>query len=562
MNQLPAKNFLFVIPRFAFPCEFYFFPIGIGYVISYLKQAGFNVHCINLCHSDKSTSEQLITAIEQHNIDVICSGVMTVHWSLLEEIFTTVKKHFPEKITVAGGAIITSEPEVAMLNMPIDFGVIGEGEITMVELAAELCKGNMFPESVAGVIYRAQDGNLHKTGERQAIMDLDSLPFPDYEAMEYDKFLKIRWNSIPAIKGIYFDIDENQRLGEILTSRSCPYSCTFCYHPLGKKYRQRSLDNVFQEIEYLVSKYDIRILNILDELFSLNEDRIRDFCQRIKKYNLIWMAQWRVDNINPGLLKECKDSGLTFLGLGVESMSNEILRSMKKHITTEQVNEAFKITAENGINATGNLILGDINETEETVNESLKWFFDHPDLDINLAMIRAIPDSEVWRYAIKQGLIGDKKTFFSTNLPNINFSKLSDKYYAKCENIVKKCGLLHYAVRGKELESVLLDERYEGKRIYRFKIECPLCCNSSCYKHYSISNKPLTSVICKSCRRMVAVRTGKIFYEDYNFLTMFYNNIIIDKLIRELRLFYVFHLKQHKLFRFAGNYVKKILKMK
>lgn len=260
MNHPAAKNFLFVIPRFAFPGEFYFFPIGIGYIISYLKKSGFNVHCVNLCHSDKSTGEQLIPFIEKHNIDVICSGVMTVHWNLLEEIFTIVKKHFPEKITVAGGAIITSEPEVAMSNMPIDFGVIGEGEITMAELAAELCKGNMFPESVPGLIYHAPSGGLVKTGERPPITDLDTLPFPDYEAMEYDKFLKIRWDSLPAIKGIYFNVDENQRLGEILTSRSCPYSCTFCYHPLGKKYRQRSLDNVFQEIEYLVSKYDIRIL--------------------------------------------------------------------------------------------------------------------------------------------------------------------------------------------------------------------------------------------------------------------------------------------------------------
>lgn len=274
------------------------------------------------------------------------------------------------------------------------------------------------------------------------------------------------------------------------------------------------------------------------------------------------MAQWRVDNVNVGLLKECKDSGLAFLGLGVESMSNEILRSMKKHITTNQVNEAFRITAEAGINATGNLILGDINETEETVNESLKWFFDHPQLDINLAMIRAIPDSEVWRYVVSKGLIEEKKTFFTTNLPNINFSKLSDQYYEKCEKIVKKCGLLHYALRGKELESSLLDERYEGKRIYRFKVECPICKGVSAYKHYSVSNRPLSPVICKSCRRMLAVRTAKIFYKDYNFLKMLFQEIFVDKLMREIRLFYVFHLKKYKVLKTVGNYIKKILKMK
>jgi anaerobic magnesium-protoporphyrin IX monomethyl ester cyclase len=562
MNYLSPKNFLTVIPRFAFPGEFYFFPIGIGYITSYLKKAGFNVYCVNLCHSNKSTEEQLIPFIKSHDIDVICSGVMTVHWNLLEEIFTTVKKHFPEKITVAGGAIITSEPDVAMLNMPIDFGVMGEGEITMAELASELCNGNMFPESVPGLIFHAKSGELVKTGERQPITDLDILPFPDYEAMEYDKFLTIRWNSLPSIKGIFFDIDENQRLGEILTSRSCPYSCTFCYHPLGKKYRQRSLDNVFLEIEYLVSKYNIRVLNILDELFSLDEDRIREFCQRIKKYKLIWLAQWRVDNINSELLKECKASGLTFLGLGVESMSNVVLKSMKKNITTVQVNEAFRITAEAGINATGNLIFGDINETAATMNESLKWFFDNPALDINLAMIRAIPDSEIWRYVVNNGQVKDKKMFFTTNLPNINFSKLSDHDYAKCEKIVKKCGYLHYALRGRELESFHQNEFYNGKRIYQFMIKCPACNGVSSYRHYSIINRPLSPVICKSCQRMLAVKTGKIFYKDYSFLKMLFFEFIINKAVGKIRLFYVFHLKKYRILKTIGNRLKKILKMK
>jgi radical SAM superfamily enzyme YgiQ (UPF0313 family) len=274
------------------------------------------------------------------------------------------------------------------------------------------------------------------------------------------------------------------------------------------------------------------------------------------------MAQWRVDNVNAELLKECKDAGLTFLGFGVESMSPEVLRSMKKHITPEQVYKAFEIAAEVKIRAAANLIFGDINETRETMNESLKWFFDNPHLDINLAMIRAIPDSEVWRYVIKKGLIKDKSKFFMTNLPNINFSKLSDEDYEKCERIVRKCSLLHYAVRGKELGSSLLDELYAGKRIYSFKVECPECKKVSSYKHYAVSHRALNPVVCKSCQAYMAVSTRKIFYKDYNFLSIMFYDIIVDGLIRKIRLFYVFRLKKYKLFRNIVKPIKKLFKMK
>jgi radical SAM superfamily enzyme YgiQ (UPF0313 family) len=562
MPDSKSKNFLIVVPKCAFVGEYYFFPVGLGYVISSLKQAGFNVFCLNMCHYEGSAEEQLVPYVEKHNIDVICSGGITVHWSAIEDIFVTARKYFPDKTTIAGGSIITSEPEVAMTNMPIDFGVIGEGEITIVELAKEICENNMNPAGVNGLIYHTPSGELIKTAERQVITDLDALPFPDYEAMEYDKYLEIRWSELPSVNGIYYDIDENQKVGDLLTSRSCPYSCTFCYHPLGKKYRQRSLENVFLEIEYLVSKYDIRLLNVLDELFSLNKNRIREFCTRIKKYNIEWMAQWRVDNIDAELFQECKDSGLNFLGLGVESMSDTVLQSMKKNTTVEQVNKAFKMAAEVGISPSANLIFGDINESKETLEESLKWFFENPALDINLAVIRAIPDSEIWRYCLEKGLIEDKRTYFATNLPNINFSKLSDKDYTKCEIMAKKSRWYYYTPRGKEIESQVLDAMYEGKKTYSFKVECPHCNKVSSYKYYCITRKPLFSVICKSCKKGVAVRTKKIFYQDYNFFTFLIYNLFIDNLTDDLRKFYAFHLKKFKLFRTVVNPIKKTLKMK
>ncbi len=253
-----SKNFLFIVPRFAAKNEYYIFPVGMGYVISSLQKNGFNVFCLNLCHADEPIDEQIKSIVKEKEIDVICTGGMTIHWNLLKDMLAVIKDNFPDKPIVVGGSIVTAETQVAMDNLPIDFGIIGEGEITMSELAAELCAENMEPESVNGIIYRSPSGELITTEKRDPIMDLDSLPIPAYEMMGYEQHLSARWDTVPALGGITFSIDENQRLGELATSRSCPYSCTFCYHPLGSKYRQRSLDNVFKELDFLVRPYSKR----------------------------------------------------------------------------------------------------------------------------------------------------------------------------------------------------------------------------------------------------------------------------------------------------------------
>lgn len=556
MQTYPKNiNFLFVVPKFAPKGQFYFFPFGMGYVISSLKKAGFNVFCLNLCHDDRPAEEQIVDSVEKNKIDVICTGGMTIHWNLIKDILCAVKKHYPGKITIVGGPIITADPETAMDALRMDFGVIGEGEVTMPELADAICRGETSP-SVNGIIYHSPSAGLVKTPERETITDLDALPFPDYEALGYDEYLKIRWNTLPSIGGVFYDADENQRLGEILTSRSCPYSCTFCYHPLGKKYRQRSLDNVFQEIDYLVRHYDIRLLNVLDELFSFKKERILEFCQRIKPYKIDWMAQWRVDNIDEDLLLGLKDSGLVSLGLGIESMSDIVLKSMKKHTTTEKVNRAFELTSKVGIRAGGNLIFGDINETDETANESLKWFYAHPEYDIHLAMIISIPDSEVWRYTVEKGFIVDKINFYESGLPIFNFSKMTKKMYRHLVKLWLLESSHCLTMRGILKKSRRLPDKIDGKNIYSFDVECPLCHTVSNYKYYSFSATRLTPVLCKKCMKKLTISTLQTFCGEPGLR----KEIVKNEITYSLRSIYLQYLLPVSWFRYVWRKSKSIFR--
>ncbi len=106
------KNFLFVVPKFADKGNYYVFPIGMAYVVSYLKQKGFNVYCLNLCHSNNSIEQQLSQCFENTEIDVLCTGAMSYYWNEVNNVLKVAKLIKPEIITVVGGAIITSDPKL------------------------------------------------------------------------------------------------------------------------------------------------------------------------------------------------------------------------------------------------------------------------------------------------------------------------------------------------------------------------------------------------------------------------------------------------------------------
>jgi len=273
-------NFLFVNPKYTTRGEPYEFSLGMAYVSSYLKKGGFNVFCLNTCHCDDTIEEQLFRYINDKHIDVVCTGGMSLYYAHINAILEASKRVKPDIITVVGGPIVTSDPKLVLENMAIDYGIIGEGEETMADLADALCN-NKDVRNIDGIAY-IRNGELFITDSRSPISDLDALPIPDYEGFGYGYLVNL---SAPTSHQIYYTILDEVRPAKIISSRSCPFNCTFCYHPLGKKYRQRSLDNVFEEIDYLVNKYDINLLILMDELFSIDRERMYEFAGRIKKYN-------------------------------------------------------------------------------------------------------------------------------------------------------------------------------------------------------------------------------------------------------------------------------------
>jgi len=422
LHNPPGKlNYLLVMPRLVQNVgDGYSFPLGIAYVSAALKRAGFNVTALNLNHRHGDINHIIKKEVEERKIDVVATGGLSFQFNTVRDVVAAAKRANRNIITIVGGGIITSDPEPAMTAIDSsDFGVIGEGEITIVELCRMLESGGD-PAPVDGLIYRCA-GVWRTTNPRKEIRNIDELPWPDYEGFE----LKTYFDSSPSISGL-----NRKNTVFMIASRSCPYNCTFCFHTVGQKYRQRSLDNFFAELDYMVSRFDIKYICLADELFSNNLQRMHEFCARMKGYGIRWWAQFRVDNMNAEMLSILKDGGCDVMSFGLESADNRILKSMRKHTTVEQIERTLKLVYESGISMEGVFIFGDIAETWETANNTLNWWRAHAEYKINLNLITVYPGTYLYTYACEQGIIKDRVRFLKDGCPQINVSKLTNEEFA------------------------------------------------------------------------------------------------------------------------------------
>jgi len=508
-------NFLMVMPKYVKCGQGYNFNFGLAYISSYMKSKGLNVFCLNLNHSDIAIKEQILKMVIQNDINVVCTGGMSSHYHSINEVLNATKSIDVALTTICGGSIVTSNPTLAVENMQIDYGVIGEGEETMCELATALCNdGNI---DVNGIVY-IQNSQLIITQKREP-MDLSLSIMPDYKGFEYEHYLSL---FLPSNSDLFSILDE-VRPAYIFTSRSCPFSCTFCYQSLGNKYRQRPLDDVFKEIDYLIENYGVNIFIILDDLFSLDKERMYEFARRMKPYNIPWQTQFRVPDADINVLKALKNSGVFAISYGIESINDNILKSMKKHTTKEQIENALNLTKSANIALYGNIILGDPADTEETINESITWWKEHSEYGINISMIYTMPNSLDYQYAIANGLIKDEFKFMKERFPIINLTQIPEKKFQKIVSFINTISSNEQVYR----LGVILETKKEGQ-CYSFKMMCPDCHKISTYKNMNHpSYNKFFNIICRNCNTHLRVKMKDCYPDKFKFF-----NKIVSKTVQ------------------------------
>lgn len=435
-------NILLVIPRYITygNTGHYVMPLGTLYVSSYLKQAQkANVWTLNLNHKEGEEEKILSNYICQYDIDIFGVGGLSGEYIDIARMIRYVKKAKPEIKIIVGGGIMTADPKATMQAMPeVDYGIIGEGEITIAELVNNLT--NNYPVNLIDGLIFSESGKYTITPQRKEIVNLDELPFPDYEGFDYGTYLKENFDTS----------DEGKKYSQVsvIGGRSCKYNCTFCFHPSGSTYRQRSLDSIFSEIDYLVSNYNISYIALREELFATDNLRVKEFCKRVESYNFDWSIQLRIDNVNKELVELLKNTRCRYVFVGVESASDEVLRSMRKGITLGQIEEALYMLGKAELNSRSGVIFGDTAETFASAISTLNWYKTNSTrYRMFVDMIIAFPGSILYKKACKNGVIPDPAQFLKDGCPIVNVSKMNKSEFDKLVHMVEEINHRNYVVK-------------------------------------------------------------------------------------------------------------------
>jgi len=328
-------------------------PLGLAFLAASLEEIGAEVRIADFVVTPYSKT-YLESLLREFKPDMVGATCVTMTFDNAMAVIHDVKSIDPDILTVMGGPHVSFCAETALRSCPgLDIVAVGEGDITIKELAA--AKENNTPfDTVSGIVVRNGKDVLHMP-PREALADVDALPLPARHLLPLQRYRALGM----AIS--------------MTTSRGCPFQCIFCVgrRMVGSKVRYRNPKKVVDEFQYLAS-LGFSQINIADDLFTANKKHCIAICDEIlkRKIKIKWTSFARVDTVSEDVLSKMKAAGCTAVSFGIESANKEILKTIKKGITTQQVEEAVRLCVQTGIDPHASFILGLPGETPDTLAET------------------------------------------------------------------------------------------------------------------------------------------------------------------------------------------------
>ncbi|MFA5864634.1 MAG: radical SAM protein [Phycisphaerae bacterium] len=401
----------------------HWFPLGLGYVASALRDAG---HEVTVYSQDKFhyPESHLQAYLNENRFDVVGVSIVAGYYQYrkLLQISEAINGSSQRPFYVIGGHGPAPEPEYFLKKTGADAVVIGEGEITAVNLLEALEKKRDLA-TVKGIAF-LQNGRGVVTEPQELIADIDTIAFPAWDLFPMEYYTLLR---MPHIQN-------KDRCGVMLTGRGCPFKCNFCYR-MDEGIRVRSPENIVLEIKALKQKYGITYIAFADELTMASKARTKKLCEAFIQadLNIRWTCNGRLNFATPEILQLLKKAGCVFINYGIECMDNEILKVMNKSLTVRQIVEGIEETLAAGISPGFNIIFGNIGENAETLQKGVDFLLKYDDHS-QLRTIRPVtpyPGSPLYYYAIEKRLLKDCEDFYerkhvNSDLLSVNFTSVSD----------------------------------------------------------------------------------------------------------------------------------------
>jgi len=372
-------------------------PLGLCCLAAFLEKNGFEVTIID-AEARRLENSKVFGMIDDFKPDAIGVTSTTVAFYRACGLARDIKSRHPAIPIIIGGPHISANPYQALSYECFNYGVMGEGEITLVELLGAL-KRNDPVENIKGIVYR-KEKEVVCSDRRPPIEDLNDLPFPARHLLK--DIFKYR----PPM-GSYLKTP----ILTMITSRGCPYECIFCDNNVfGRNIRYYSPEYVVSEMENLIDLYAAKEIAFLDDTFTVNEERLRKILHLIRRrgIKIKWSCMTRADRVTKDTLKEMKDAGCWMISIGIESGNQAVLDFIKKGITLEQVRNAVNWCDETGIYVKGFFMIGHIGDSLETIDETISFSKSIPLTDIVVTIATPIPGTEFHDLAPKYGTLQNR----------------------------------------------------------------------------------------------------------------------------------------------------------
>ncbi len=370
---------------------------GVSYISTVLKNAGYPVEII-----DYRLKNTPVEEILKYDNAVLGIATFIDSYCFLEDFIQAVRAKNKSIPIILGGPFVSSAPEALMKHLPVDYAVLGEGELTVLELMEALRKQDKDSISrIPGICYK-KDGEVISTSARTQIRDLDSLPVLDFNL----------WPTVkaqPRLESLGFS-----------SSRGCYSKCSFCFKAM-EQVRQMTPEKFCAGVKSLVKIHGLSYAYINDLTFVIGRERTLKMCQGLKESGIRWACSTRVENIDGDLLKIMKDSGCREIWYGFESVDQKVLDANFKKITVSQIEDAVAITNQAGIKVMGNFIIGLLGETEESLEKMVRFIETRQVIPCSIKYLTPFPGTYIYTYARQKGLIKDEIEYFrSLNRRKVN----------------------------------------------------------------------------------------------------------------------------------------------
>jgi radical SAM superfamily enzyme YgiQ (UPF0313 family) len=416
-------------------------PYGLATIASTLRENGFQVEVYDV-NALRPSKQDITAALVKKDFHIAgLSGLITTY-GFQKWMIGLLKEIKPGALIISGGGLATSNSELLFSQTDVDITLFGEGERTMLELCRTVKRGNDL-SSIPGLCFR-RNGNIVVNGPRKSIENLDEIPFPAWDLLPMEIYLRNPiWGDIANNSSKFRGDIKVMRSMNIISSRGCPFACNYCYHLFGRsEYRLRSPQNVVDEIEILVKTYAVDFIGFVDDNMMVSEIWLLEFCDLMeeKGFPITWGCHGRVPSAKPEILQRMAEVGCVWIGYGIESGSQKMLDAMNKKATVAQARQAIINTRKAGIYPNTTFIFGYPGESLETIQETIDF---KRELGLESGSFFATPYPGTSLYQQVQSQIKEKEAFirslgnateFSINLTRFDNEMMFELKKAMDEN--------------------------------------------------------------------------------------------------------------------------------